>query len=73
MQARLIDVREYPEFTDGHIEGSELIPLGTLDKASDSSGCGLGLRRGKRYLHDGRRTWSHAVERSGSVSLAAAW
>lgn len=36
MKARLIDVREYPEFAEGHIEGSELVPLGTLDKASES-------------------------------------
>ena len=35
MEARLIDVREYPEFAEGHIEGSELVPLGTLDKASE--------------------------------------
>ena len=35
MEARLIDVREYPEFAEGHIERSELVPLGTLDKASD--------------------------------------
>ena len=35
MQARLIDVREYPEFAEGHIDGSELVPLGTLDKASE--------------------------------------
>lgn len=36
MRSRLIDVREYPEFAEGHIEGSELVPLGTLDKASES-------------------------------------
>lgn len=36
MGSRLIDVREYPEFAEGHIEGSELVPLGTLDKASDN-------------------------------------
>ena len=35
MEARLIDVREYPEFAEGHIEGSELVPLGILDKASE--------------------------------------
>lgn len=35
MKSRLIDVREYPEFAEGHIEGSELVPLGTLDKASE--------------------------------------
>jgi|SRR5665213_2449791 len=35
MEARLIDVREYPEFAEGHIEGSVLVPLGTLDKASE--------------------------------------
>lgn len=36
MNTRLIDVREYPEFVGGHIEGSELVPLGTLNKASDA-------------------------------------
>ena len=35
MEARLIDVREYPEFAEGHIAGSELVPIGTLDKASE--------------------------------------
>lgn len=35
MESRLIDVREYPEFAAGHIEGSELVPLGTLERASD--------------------------------------
>jgi rhodanese-related sulfurtransferase len=36
MEARWIDVREYPEFAEGHIEGSELVPLGTLDTASEA-------------------------------------
>jgi rhodanese-related sulfurtransferase len=35
MADRLIDVREYPEFAEGHIDGAELVPLGTLDKASE--------------------------------------
>jgi rhodanese-related sulfurtransferase len=35
METRLIDVREYPEFAEGHIDGAELVPLGTLDKASE--------------------------------------
>jgi rhodanese-related sulfurtransferase len=35
MEARMIDVREYPEFSGGHIDGSEPVPLGTLDKASE--------------------------------------
>lgn len=35
MEARWIDVREYPEFAEGHIDGSELVPLGTLNKASE--------------------------------------
>ena len=35
MEGRLIDVREYPEFAEGHIEGSKLVPLGTLEKASE--------------------------------------
>ncbi len=34
MESRLIDVREYPEFAEGHIEGAELVPLGTLRTAS---------------------------------------
>ena len=36
MEARLIDVREYPEFAEGHIDGSELVPLATLDRASEA-------------------------------------
>lgn len=35
MDARWIDVREYPEFAGGHIDGSELVPLQTLDHASE--------------------------------------
>lgn len=30
MNPTWIDVREYPEFAAGHIEGSRLVPLGTL-------------------------------------------
>ena len=29
-RVQLIDVREVDEFRDGHLEGSQLIPLGTL-------------------------------------------
>ncbi len=35
MEARLIDVREYPEFAEAHIEAAELVPLAALDKASE--------------------------------------
>ena len=35
MESRWIDVREYPEFAAGHIKGSELVPLGTLNTASE--------------------------------------
>lgn len=35
MGTRVIDVREYPEYAAGHIKGSELMPLGTLDTASE--------------------------------------
>jgi hypothetical protein len=31
MNALVIDVREYPEFQAGHIDGSKLVPLGTID------------------------------------------
>jgi rhodanese-related sulfurtransferase len=52
MEGRWIDVREYPEFAGGHIEGSELVPLGTLDKASEawdrSQSLTLVCRSGKR-------------------------
>lgn len=34
MDAVLIDVREYAEFAAGHIEGSRLVPLGSLKDAS---------------------------------------
>ena len=34
MDGRWIDVREYPEFAEGHIEGAEHVPLGTLHRAS---------------------------------------
>lgn len=59
MEARLIDVREYPEFTQGHIEGSELVPLGTLDKASEgwdrTAPLTLVCRSGRR-AEDARQT-----------------
>lgn len=52
MKARLIDVREYPEFAAGHIEGSELVPLATLEEASEgwnrSEPLTLICRSGKR-------------------------
>ena len=35
METRVIDVREYLEYAAGHIQGSELVPLGTLDTASE--------------------------------------
>ena len=59
MEARLIDVREYPEFAQGHIDGSELVPLGTLDKASEgwdrSAPLTLVCRSGRR-AEDARQT-----------------
>ena len=33
MTPTLIDVREYPEYAAGHIEGSQLVPLATLKTA----------------------------------------
>ena len=36
MEGKLIDVREYPEYAAGHIEGSSLVPLGTLNQASEN-------------------------------------
>ncbi len=38
MSSSIIDVREYPEFAAGHIEGSRLVPLGSLSEASSSWG-----------------------------------
>jgi rhodanese-related sulfurtransferase len=34
--SRLIDVREYPEFASEHIEGSLLVPLGSLSRVSST-------------------------------------
>jgi rhodanese-related sulfurtransferase len=34
--ASWIDVREYPEFASGHIEGSRLVPLGRLEETSSA-------------------------------------
>jgi rhodanese-related sulfurtransferase len=36
MSVRWIDVREYPEYAAAYIEGSQLIPLGTLAAASST-------------------------------------
>lgn len=59
MEGRLVDVREYPEFAEGHIEGSELVPLGMLKKASKtwdrSEPLTLICRSGRR-AEQGRRT-----------------
>jgi rhodanese-related sulfurtransferase len=34
VDAQMVDVREYPEFQSGHIEGSKLVPLGEIEAAS---------------------------------------
>ena len=34
MNVSTIDVREYPEYASGHIEGSQLVPLGGLSEVS---------------------------------------
>lgn len=34
--SRLVDVREYPEFAEGNIRSSHLVPLGTLAKVSET-------------------------------------
>ncbi|MEG9437076.1 rhodanese-like domain-containing protein [Edaphobacter sp. HDX4] len=36
MMAILIDVREYPEFANGHIHDAQLVPLGTIEQASEA-------------------------------------
>lgn len=35
MTETLIDVREYPEFANGHIRGATCVPLGTLGQACE--------------------------------------
>lgn len=58
MQGRWIDVREYPEFAAGHIDGSELVPLGSL-----GSSCALWDRKEQYTLvcKSGRRA-KHAQD-----------
>ncbi len=36
MSVSIIDVREYPEYASGHIEGARLVPLGALSEASST-------------------------------------
>lgn len=36
MQEMMIDVREYPEYASGYIEGATLVPLGTLADACET-------------------------------------
>jgi rhodanese-related sulfurtransferase len=36
MNSSIIDVREYSEYASGHIEGSRLVPLGDLSKATST-------------------------------------
>ena len=68
MEGRWIDVREYPEFAGGHIESSELIPLGTLGRASEAwdrtTPLTLVCRTGRR-AEDARQI----LERKGFTSL----
>jgi rhodanese-related sulfurtransferase len=61
----LIDVREYPEYTEAHIDGATLVPLGTLRRnpalAGENGEVFLLCRSGKRareaagILSDGGR------------------
>lgn len=50
--ATLVDVREYPEYAEAHIEGAQLVPLGTLRQnpalAGDSGEALLLCRSGRR-------------------------
>ena len=68
MDVRWIDVREYPEFARGHIEGSQLVPLGTLGRASEAwdrtTPLTLVCRTGRR-AEDARQI----LERKGFTSL----
>lgn len=70
MQARMIDVREYPEFATGHIEGSELVPLAMLDRTSEawdrSQPLTLVCRSGRR-AEQARRTLASKGFQSLSV------
>ena len=36
MKSSIIDVREYPEYAAGHIEGSRHVPLGSVGEASST-------------------------------------
>jgi rhodanese-related sulfurtransferase len=38
MKQRVVDVREFPEFAAGHIEGSELVPLRGIEEAAEGWG-----------------------------------
>src|SRR5579871_6225127 len=31
----IVDVREYPEFASGHIEGAQLVPLGEVERMTE--------------------------------------
>ena len=54
--ARIIDVREPDEYTDGHVPGAELIPLGTVATKLD------------RFAADGT---TYVICRSGVRSMRA--
>lgn len=67
--ARLIDVREYPEFAAAAIVGSVLVPLSTIEKKAEdwkkTAGIVLICRSGRRALDAAQR-----LEKIGFTDLA---
>ena len=62
----VLDVREYPEYAEGHVAGSRLVPLGPLRQAPELAGEG-----GEVYLIC--RTGRRAREAAAVLQAAGGW
>ena len=73
---RMIDVREYPEFAGGHVEGSEWVRLSELEKASEAWArtdaltlvCGTGVRAEQARTLLAARGFVHLQVMAGGIA-----
>jgi rhodanese-related sulfurtransferase len=72
----MIDVREYPEFAGGHVEGSEWVRLSELEKASEAWArtdaltlvCGTGVRAEQSRTLLAERGFVHLQVMAGGIA-----
>src|SRR3984893_708468 len=73
---RMIDVREYPEFAGGHVEGSVWVRLSELEKASETWArtdavtlvCGTGVRAEQARNLLAARGFVHLLVMAGGIA-----